>query len=72
MLDGFIGVALGLYICSRPAANTVDLLFAERYRLRLITSGWAGFGWLALNLLVFFVGFEVIMLGTGQLAAASN
>ena len=71
LLDGFIGVALGLYICSRPAANAVDLLFAERYRLRLITSGWAGLGWLALNLLVFSVGFAVIVLGTRQLAAAA-
>jgi hypothetical protein len=71
MWDGFIGVALGLFICSRPAANAVDLLFAERFKLRQITSGWDGIAWLALNLLVFFVGFAVIMLGTRQLAAAS-
>jgi hypothetical protein len=71
MLDGFIGVALGLFICSRPAANAVDLLFAERFKLRQITGTWDGIGWLALNLLVFLVGFAVIMLGTRQLAAAS-
>lgn len=71
MLDGFIGVALGLYICSRPAANAVDLLFAERFRLRQITAGWSGIGWLALNLLLFLIGFGVIMLGTRQLAAAA-
>jgi hypothetical protein len=71
LLDGFIGVAFGLFICSRPAANAVDLLFAERFRLRQITSGWDGIGWLALNLLVFFVGFAVIMLGTRQLAATA-
>jgi hypothetical protein len=71
LLDGFIGVGLGLYICSRPAANAVDLLFAERFRLRLITGGWTGLGWLALNLLVFSVGFTVIVLGTRQLAAAA-
>jgi type VI protein secretion system component VasF len=69
--DGFIGVALGLFICSRPAANAVDLLYAERYGLRQITSTWDGIGWLALNLVVFFVGFAVIMSGTRQLAAAA-
>jgi hypothetical protein len=71
MLDGFIGVALGLYICSRPAANAVDLLFAERFKLRQITSGWEGIGWLGLNLLVFLIGFGVIIAGTRQLAAAT-
>jgi hypothetical protein len=71
VLAGFIGVGLGLYICSRPAANAVDLLFAERYSLRELTSRWSGIGWLSLNLFVFFVGFGVIMLGTQLLAAAS-
>jgi hypothetical protein len=69
-LDGFLGVAVGLFICSRPAANAVDLLYAERFKLRHITGGWGGVGWLALNLLVFLIGFAVIMLGTRQLAAA--
>ena len=27
MLDGGIGVALGLYICAHPAANAINLLF---------------------------------------------
>jgi hypothetical protein len=71
LLDAFIGVGLGLFICSRPAANGVDLLFAERYKLRQITSTWDGIGWLALNLAVFFIGFAVIMLGTRLLAAAT-
>jgi hypothetical protein len=71
LLDGFLGVTLGLYICSRPAANAVDLLFAERFRLRQLTSGWAGIGWLALNLVVFFTGFAVIMLGTRRLVAGA-
>jgi hypothetical protein len=71
LLGGFVGVGLGLFISSRPAANAVDLLFAERYRLRQIASEWTGIGWLALNLLVFFAGFAVIFLGTQLLAAAS-
>jgi hypothetical protein len=71
VVAGFIGVGLGLYICSRPAANAVDLLFAERYSLRELTSRWSGIGWLLLNLFVFFVGFGVIMLGTQLLAASA-
>jgi hypothetical protein len=34
MLDGSIGLALGLYICSHPAANAINMLFFERKRLR--------------------------------------
>jgi hypothetical protein len=70
-LDGFLGVGLGLFICSRPAANAVDLLFAERFRLRQITGGWGGIRWLALNVSVFLIGFAVIMSGTRQLAAGA-
>lgn len=62
LLDGGIGVLLGLYICSHPAANAVDMLF-ERGLLRRITSKWLGAGWLALNLLVLGVGWTVIVTG---------
>jgi hypothetical protein len=34
ILDGSVGVALGLYICSHPAANAVTMLFFERDTLR--------------------------------------
>jgi hypothetical protein len=56
LLDGIFGVLLGLYICSKPAANAVDLLFFRRGELRQLTSGWSGLGWLSLNLLVLFAG----------------
>jgi hypothetical protein len=72
LLGGFIGVALGLYICSCPAANAVDLLFLERRGGRPFASVWAGAGWLTLNLLVLLAGFAVILLGTRQLAAAPH
>ena len=36
VLDGSMGVTLGLYICSHPAANAVDMLFFERYNLYVL------------------------------------
>ena len=62
-LDGAIGVVMGLYICSRPAANAIDLLFLGRGELRGVTSGWAGAGWLALNVFVLFAGWFDIWIG---------
>ena len=62
MLDGSIGVTLGLYICAHPAANAVDILFFERDTLRRI-SEWSVVRWLALNLLVLLAGWMVIFVG---------
>jgi hypothetical protein len=70
-LDGIIGMLLGLYICSHPAANAVNLLFFDRWALREITSEWAGLGWLGLNVLVQFFGWLTITLGAARLAATS-
>ena len=67
MLDGSIGVLLGLFICSRPAANAIDMLFFERDVLCQVSSGWAGVGWLALNVLVLLVGWIVIVFGATRL-----
>jgi hypothetical protein len=71
LLEGSIGVALGLYICSRPAANAVDMLF-ERNVLRQLTTGWSGLGWLALNLLVLLAGWLVIVLGATRLVGRTT
>ena len=65
-LDGVIGVLLGLFICSRPAANMLDLLFSER-RSQSSSSEWSALGWLGLNLLVMFVGWMVITIGATRL-----
>jgi hypothetical protein len=65
--DGIIGVVLGLYICSHPSANAVNLIFFRRYDLRQIVSGWPGVGWIVLNLLVMLVGWLVIVIGAIQL-----
>jgi len=67
---GSIGVLLGLYICSQPAANAVDLLFFERGAVRQLSKEWLGMGWLALNALVLMVGWLVIVIGTMRLTGS--
>lgn len=67
-LDGILGVLFGLYICSRPAAHFVDFLFFGRYRQRL-TSRQEDLLWLILNILVFAVGWMVIVVGATRLTA---
>ena len=64
-LDGSIGVLLGLFVCSRPAANMLDLLFAQRSYAT--SSEWSAIRWLALNGLVLFLGWLVITIGATQL-----
>jgi type II secretory pathway component PulL len=68
-MDGIIGVLLGLYICSHPAANMLDALFFERRFQRPDSSRWSGISWLALNILVLLVGWLVITIGATQLTA---
>jgi hypothetical protein len=70
LVDGTIGVLLGLYICSHPAANGVDLIFLERGAFRRVTSRWSGVRWLALNGVVMFVGWLVIVAGATEVFAA--
>src|SRR5512143_3754432 len=62
-LDGIIGVLLGLFICSRPAANYLDLLFSRGRT----SSERSLFGWLILNGVVMFVGWLVITIGATRL-----
>jgi hypothetical protein len=69
LLDGVVGVVAGLYICSQPAANAVDLLFFQRFSIQQLTSGWSGLRWLALNLLTFLMGWLMITTGAMRLAA---
>ncbi len=64
-LDGVIGVLLGLFICSRPAANMLDLLFTRRSQEA--SSEWSALGWLALNMLVMVIGWLVITIGATRL-----
>ena len=72
MVDGALSVVLGLYICSRPAANAIDLLFFERAAPRRIVSEWSSIRWLALNILTLLMGWIVIHLGTAHLASRGD
>jgi hypothetical protein len=67
MLDGGIGVALGLYICAHPAANAVNMLFFERHLLDQLPSDWSRIRWLALNLLTLLAGWTAIYAGLTRL-----
>src|SRR5436190_624066 len=62
-LDGLIGGMLGLYICTYPARNMIDVLFANRFAARQIWSTGRGRRWVALNGLVLLAGSVVITLG---------
>lgn len=68
--DGALGVLLGLFISAQPAANAVDLLFAERGGWGPASGGWRQAGWLALNVGVLGAGWAVIVAGAIRLAGA--
>jgi hypothetical protein len=72
MLDGAIGVALGLYICAHPAANAVNTLFFERHLLRQIASDRATIRWLALNLMALLAGWMSIYIGLTRLVVQTG
>ena len=63
-VDGIIGVLLGLYICSHPAANVVDMLFFRRGARHLFSSRRSAVLWLVLNIVVLLIGWVVIFIGT--------
>ncbi|MGH7832604.1 MAG: hypothetical protein ACREQK_03090 [Candidatus Binatia bacterium] len=71
-LDGTLGVLLGLFICSRPAGNAIDLLLFERSRLRRLMSQWSSIQWLLLNILTLVVGWVVIYIGTSLLTSRAH
>jgi hypothetical protein len=62
-LYGIGGVLLGLFICSRPATNGIDVLIFERLSLRRVMAGASGLAWLLLNAVVMLVGWFVIVAG---------
>ena len=71
-IDGAISVLLGLYICSRPAGNAIDLLFFERTTFHRIASDWSSIKRLALNILTLLLGWSVIYLGTAHLTSRGD
>ncbi len=71
-LDGVIGVVLGLYISSHPAAHLVDMLFygqAIRYRF---SSRRSVVLWISLNVLVLLISGIVIFVGTTRLIGRTD
>jgi hypothetical protein len=66
-LDGIIGVVLGLYISSHPAANLVDMLFYKRGIRYQFSSKRSVVLWLSLNVLVLLISGIVIFVGTTRL-----
>ena len=62
LVDGTIGVALGLYICSHPVSNAIDLLFLDHGIMRG-SIGDHGLAWYGLNLLVLVAGWLVTTIG---------
>jgi hypothetical protein len=67
-VDGIVGVLIGLYVCSYPAANGIDLIFAERGNIKRIFTKKSGFVWLSLNAIVMIVGWFVIVIGASRFA----
>lgn len=66
--DGIVGILLGLYVCSHPAANFLDLLFFSRGAGQAASLPSTIF-WLALNLLVLLLGWSVIFIGATRFVA---
>jgi membrane protein YqaA with SNARE-associated domain len=65
-LDGIIGVMLGLYIGSHPAAHLLDLLYLPHGARQDLLSSQSGIWWLVLNILMLFVGLITITVGANR------
>jgi hypothetical protein len=61
--DGTIGVLLGLFTCSYPAAHFLDLLLFHRYLGLRSQDRRSTVTWLILNGLVLTAGLVVIIVG---------
>jgi len=68
-LDGILGVLLGLYACTHPAANVIDLLFYARGAQLQGLSKQAYVLWWMLNGLVLLTGWMVISLSLLRFSA---
>lgn len=61
--DGIIGVLYGLYACSHPAGNVLDLILYGRYFHLPADARRVYNVWWFVNLLVLLVGYFVIVSG---------
>ncbi len=69
--DGIFGVVLGLYICSHPAAHFVEMLFFRRSNSGQAPSRSLAYR-LGLDLLVMFVGWMTVFVGTIHLIGSTR
>jgi len=72
VLDGIIGVVLGLYISSHPAAHLVEMLFYRRGIRHQFSSKRSLVLWLFLNFLVLIISGIVIFVGTTRLIGRTD
>jgi len=63
-LDGMIAVWLGLYICSHPAANFLEMIVFHGDVQVWVALRRSAVSWFALNMLVLLAGFVLVMIGT--------
>ncbi len=68
--DASIGVVLGLFICSRPVSNMLDLILFSRQLAPTFPSRRAEMWWVTLNVLVLLVGLAVLIGGTTRFASS--
>ncbi|MGE5174555.1 MAG: hypothetical protein ACM3MD_12085, partial [Betaproteobacteria bacterium] len=68
--DGVIGVLLGLYICSHPVANFLDLILYSGRSAPKFSSIQSALLWLGVNTLVMATGWFDIFIGATKLAAS--
>jgi hypothetical protein len=69
--DGILSVLLGLYICSHPVANILDVILFGRLLGQRVVIFWVEGAWWSLNALVLFIGWLVIYVGMLRFTAAA-
>lgn len=72
LVQGSVGILLGLYICSHPAANAVDLLFFGRLGRYVKYTRRSEAFWLALNGAVMLIGLMVVIIGATRFSLHSG
>jgi len=69
-LEAGVGVLFGLFICSRGAANLLDMILFGRILQPDASSKRSEALWVAFNLLILAVGWGVIFVGATHLVQA--
>jgi hypothetical protein len=64
--DAIIGVLLGIYICSRPITNLMDMIYTQNICWQDLLKR-AGVLWLVMNFITTFTGWATIVLGATRM-----